>query len=221
MKLCRLEHLHLLTFPVCCCNNWTANVNSWFIPWLGSYHFLVRVWFLSHRLQHECALWSPSIEQRGDLRVHLKVLGTVSVFNVHNYLELTNNLPHKHKLQSFFSHPRTDLSQLHATPDPLGQIHLCILFKLLIAPRVPRKKNKNWCLSTRLNHIPRSSFTALLPVNSTNTKAANCCLHNLQPFNSTNPHIGSHEGRGVGVKHFTEYCLPLFLPHNPLLLLGM
>lgn len=64
--------------------------------------------------------------------------------------------------------------------------------------RRKKKERKNWCLSS-LNHIPCSSFTALLPVNSANTKAANCCLHNLQPFNSTNPHIGPHEGRGVGM----------------------
>lgn len=69
----------------------------------------------------------------------------------------------------------------------------------------------NWCLSTLLNYIPRSSFTALLPVNSTYTKAANCCLHNLQPFNSTNPHIGLHAGRGAGEEHFSSRSLSLYV----------
>lgn len=43
-------------------------------------------------------------------------------------------------------------------------------------------------MKSLLKHTARSRFTALLPVNSTHIKAANCRLHNLQPFNSANPH---------------------------------
>lgn len=95
----------------------------------------------------------------------------------------------------------TDLGQLRATPGQLRRLHLTVHPNQTACSRPPRrgeKKQQNWCLSTLLNHTPCSSFTALLPVNSTNTKAANCCLRNLQPFNSTNPRKGSHEGRGVG-----------------------
>lgn len=134
--------------------------------------------------------------------VYLHVKRTVSAFNVHAYSDQTNNLSHKlctYKLLLFFN--PNDLGQLHATPNQLSQLHLTV-HPNQTACSVPthwrkKKKKHNWRLSTLLNHIPHSSFTALLPVNSANTKAANCCLHNLQPFNSTNPHIGSHEGRGA------------------------
>lgn len=90
-------------------------------------------------------------------------------------------------------------------------IWLHVLFKPPAASQLTKGGGGNWCLSTLLNYIPRSSFTALLPVNSTYTKAANCCLHNLQPFNSTNPHIGLYAGRGAGEEHFSSRSLSLYV----------
>lgn len=66
---------------------------------------------------------------------------------------------------------------------------------------------ENCHLSTVLKHIPRSCFSAQLPVNSTHIKAANCCLHNLQPFKSTNVRMqGSHKRTGSVSLHLPFCC---------------